>query len=82
MKVSGGILQLLVGLASHAIPFITGTILPSLGVGALSGLASAGVQKVMDNGLYITNGGYVCEIETEGNLYTEQFSRNLVADYT
>ena len=45
MKVHGGILPLLAGLASQAIPFITGTVLPALGVGALSSLASTGVQK-------------------------------------
>ena len=33
------------------IPFLTGTVLPALGVGALSGLASTGVQKLIGNGL-------------------------------
>ena len=41
MKVQGGFLPLLAGLAS----FLTGTVLPALGVGALSGLASTGVKK-------------------------------------
>jgi len=49
MEFHGGILPLLAGLASQAIPFITGTVLPALGVGALS----SGVQKLMGNGLYI-----------------------------
>ena len=49
------------------IPFITGTILPALGVGALSGLASAGVQKVIGNGLCLKKGGRVCQIETDGD---------------
>ena len=40
MKVQGGFLPLLAGLASQALPFLTGTVLPALGVGALSGLAS------------------------------------------
>jgi len=40
MKIEGGFLPLLAGLAAKAIPFITGTVLPALGVGALSGLAS------------------------------------------
>ena len=35
-------------------------------VGALSGLASTGVQKLIGNGLYLKNGGRVCQIETEG----------------
>jgi len=66
MKVEGGILPLLASLASQAIPFITGTVLPALGVGALSGLASTGVQKLIGNGLYIKKGGCVCEVETDG----------------
>ena len=41
MKIDGGFLPALAGL----IPFLTGTALPALGVGALSGLASTGVQK-------------------------------------
>ena len=39
MKIEGGFLPALAGL----IPFLTGIVLPSLGVGALSGLASTGV---------------------------------------
>ena len=41
MKIEGGFLPALAGL----IPFLTGTVLPALGVGALSGLASTGVQN-------------------------------------
>ena len=48
------------------IPFLTGTVLPALEVGALSGLASAGVQKLIGNGLYLKKGGSVCVIETDG----------------
>ena len=51
-----GFLPLLAGL----IPFLTGTVLPALGVGALSGLASTGVQKLFGNGLYRRKGGLVC----------------------
>ena len=41
--------------------------LPSLaGVGALSGLASTGVQKLFGNGLYLKKGSGVCRIETNG----------------
>jgi len=36
MKIQGGFLPLLAGLASQALPFFTGTVLPALGVGALS----------------------------------------------
>ena len=49
MKIEGGLLPALAAL----IPFLTRTILPALGVGALSELASTGVQKLIGNGLYI-----------------------------
>ena len=49
MKIEGGFLPALAGL----IPLLTGTVLPALGVGALSGLARTGVQKVIGNGLYL-----------------------------
>ena len=48
------------------IPFLTGTVLPALGVGALSGLASSGVQKLIGNSLYLKKGSGVCRIETDG----------------
>ena len=41
MKIEGGFLPMLAGY----ILLLTGTVLPALGVGALSGLASTGVQK-------------------------------------
>ena len=44
-KIEGGFLGPLVGLAARALPMIAKTVLPALGVGALSGLASSGVQK-------------------------------------
>ena len=59
MKI-GGFLPMFAGL----IPYLTGTALPPLGVGALSGLASAGVQKLIGNGLYLKKEGCVCQIET------------------
>ena len=40
-KIEGGFLPAL----AQLIPFLTGTVLPALGVGALSGLASTEVQK-------------------------------------
>ena len=61
-KIEGGFLPALAGL----IPFLTGTVLPALGVGALSGLASSGVQKLIRNGLYLKKGSGVCRIETDG----------------
>ena len=62
MKIEGGFLPALVGL----IPFLTGTVLPALVVGALSGLASTCVQKLIGNGLYLKKGGSACQIETDG----------------
>ena len=62
MKIEGGFLPALAELIS----FLTWTVLPALGDGALSGLASAGVQKLIGNGLYLKKGGSVCQIETDG----------------
>ena len=50
------------------IPFLTGTVLPALGVEALSGLASTGVQKLFGYGLYLKRGSGVCRIETDGEV--------------
>ena len=61
-KIEGRFLPALAGL----IPFLTGTVLPALGVEALAGLASSGVQKLIGNGLYLKKGGSVCRIETDG----------------
>ena len=44
-KIEGGFLGLLAGLAARAIPMLAKTVIPALGIGALSGLASSGVQK-------------------------------------
>ena len=41
MKIEGGFLPAFAGLT----PFLIGTVLPTLGVGALSGLASTGVKN-------------------------------------
>ena len=65
-KVEGGFLGLLARLAMRAAPILAKTILPALGVGALTGLASSGVQKVMGQGLYWKKGGCVCHVETDG----------------
>ena len=70
-KIEGGFIPALAGL----IPFLTGTVLPALGVEALSGLASSGVQKLFGNGLYLKNGGCVCRTETDGKgLYLGQLA--------
>ena len=52
---------------AELIPFLTGTVLPAFVVGALSGLASTGVQKLIWNSLYLKNRGRVCQIETDGS---------------
>ena len=71
--IEGGFLPMLAGLAASAIPVLAktvlpalGVVLPALGVGALSGLASSGVQKALGSGLYLKKGGCVCQIETDG----------------
>ena len=38
---------------TELIQLLTGTVFPALGVGAVSGLASTGVQKLIGNGLYL-----------------------------
>ena len=70
-KVEGGFLGMLASLAARALPMLAKTVLPALCVGALTGLASSGVQKVMgtgtrDQGLYLKKGGCVCQVETDG----------------
>ena len=59
-KIEGGFLGLLAGLAARALPMLAKTVLPALGFGALSGLASSGVQKAMGSRLYLKKGGCVC----------------------
>ena len=66
-KKESGFLGLLAGLAARALPMIARTVLPSLGVGALSRLASTGVQKAMGSGLYLKKGGLVNQVETDGH---------------
>ena len=62
IQIEGGFLPMLAGL----IPLLTGTVLPALWVGALSELASTGVQKIIVNSLCIKKGCSVCQIETDG----------------
>ena len=70
-KIEGGFLPALAGL----IPFLNGTVLTALGVGASSGFASTGVQKLIGNGLYLKKGSGVCRVETDGEgLYLEPAS--------
>ena len=82
MKVEGGFLGLLAGLAARALPVIAKTVLPALGVGALSGLASSGVQKAMGSGLYLKKGGLVSQVETDGHgLYLKPYKGKGLESY-
>ena len=73
-KIDGGFFGLLAGLATRALPMIAKTVLPALGVGTLSGLASLGVQKAMGSGLYLKKGGFVSQVETDGHrLYLKPY---------
>lgn len=75
MKIEGGFLPLLAGLAAKFLPILTGTILPALATGALSGLASTGVSKIMGNGMFLKRGGCCCQVETDGKgLYLTPYS--------
>ena len=70
-KVEGGFLGLLAGLAARALPMVARTVLPALGVGALSGLASSGVQK-----------GLVSQVETDGHgLYLKPYEGKGLQSY-
>ena len=82
MKTEGGFLGLLAGSAARALPMIAKTVLPALGVGALSGLASSGVQKAMGNGLYLKKGGQVSQVETDGEgLYLKPYKGKALKGY-
>ena len=54
LTMEGGFLGMLAGLAARALPFLATAakaVLPHLGIGALTGVANAGVQKLMGKGL-------------------------------
>ena len=81
-KVEGGFLGLLAGLATRALPMLAKTVLPVLGVGALSRLASTGVQKAMGSGLYLKKGGLVSQVETDGHgLYLKSYKGKGLKSY-
>ena len=73
-KTEGGFLGLLAGLAARALPMTAKTVLPAVGVGALYGLASSGVQKAIGSGLYLKKEGCFCQVETDGSgLYLKLY---------
>ena len=81
-KIEGGFLGLLAGLAARALPMLAKTVLPALDVGALSGLASSGVQKAMGSGLYLKKGGLVSQVETDGyGLYLKPYKGQGLQSY-
>ena len=81
-KIEGGLLDLLAGLTARAVPFVAKTVLRALGVGALSGLASSGVQKAMGSGLYLKKGGCICQVETDGHgLYLKPYEGKGLQSY-
>ena len=58
----GLILPAIAGAARVALPAIG----KALGIGALSGLASSGVSKVLGSGVYLKKPNSVCKVETDG----------------
>ena len=77
LKTEGGFLGLLAGLAARALPAIAGiakNVIPTIATGALSGLASSGVSKLLGNGLYLKKGGMIAKAETDGEgLYLKPY---------
>ncbi|CAC5382149.1 unnamed protein product [Mytilus coruscus] len=67
MQKVGGFLPMLAGLAMRTLPMLAKTILPALGVGALSGLGGVAVNKALGSGLYLKRGGCVCTVKPSGN---------------
>ena len=73
-KVEGGLLGLL--------PMLAKTVLPALGVGAFSGLASTGVSKAIGSSLYLKKGGLVTQVETDGKgLYLKPYKGKGLESY-
>jgi len=78
MKIEGGFLGFLSGLAAKVLPFLAKTDLPTLATGALPGVGSALAQKAtntaMGNGLYLKKGSNFTRAEMDGQgLYLKPF---------
>ena len=67
LKIEGGFLGMLAGLAASFLPKLASIILPALGVGAAQELAATAVKKIVGNGLYLKKGGCICKIEHDGH---------------
>jgi len=69
IKVEGGLLGMLAGLAAKALPIFSKDVLPTLATGALSGVGSALAQKAtnraMGNGLYLKKGSNIARVEMD-----------------
>ena len=78
IKIEGGFLGMLAGLAAKALPVLAKTVLPTLATGALSGVGSALAQKAtnkaMGNGLYLKKGSIIASVETDSQgLYLKPY---------
>ena len=73
----GALLPALGAVARVAAPALMGLAkkaIPSLATGALSGLASHGVNKLFGDGLYLKKGGMIARVETDGQgLYLKPY---------
>lgn len=79
MQKVGGFLPMLAGLAMRALPMVAKTILPALGVGALSGLGGVAVNKALGSGLFLKRGGCVCTVKPSGKgLYLKPSNARIV----
>lgn len=80
--VTGGFIgALLAGLSRFALPLLS-KALPALGVGALSGVASNLVNKVMGNGLYMKRGDHIVKVKEFGNgIYLKPQQTNELQTY-
>jgi len=72
MKIVGGFLGFLAGLAAKALSFLAKTVLPTLVTGALLGvglaLAQKATNKAMVNRLYLKKGSNITRVETDGQV--------------
>ena len=64
-KVEEGFLGMLASLAARALPMLAKTVLPALGVGALTGLASSGVRIFLSFGVTMSKGMVLTSLKQE-----------------
>lgn len=65
-KVNGGFIGAIARLALPLVARAAPVIAKNLGIGALTGLASSGVSKLLGNGLYMKKGGNTYKIKPMG----------------